>query len=248
MARSGYWKFHRKMWDWPWANNANYFVVWCWLLSEAQFQDGKSVLFHGKRINLKPGQLTCGAYQIADATGVSRGTVERVINTLKNEEQVRKETDYQCSMITIVRWSEYQGDERKSGERVRRDRGTSEEGVRTTEEGNNTRMKEGKKGIVPTGPTPGETTTRFFSEVESREPVIAFFVKKGIPEKLVRDEITKFVLYWTEPNASGTKVLWQKRETFDVRRRLVTWFLKFDKRMTPTGNNKINHLPKVVKI
>lgn len=39
-------------------------------------------------------------------------------------------------------------------------------------------------------------------------------------------EVKRFVLYWTESNHSGTKQRWQLQETFQVDRRLVTWFSK----------------------
>lgn len=36
-------------------------------------------------------------------------------------------------------------------------------------------------------------------------------------------EMKKFIIYWTEPNKSGTKVRWQLEKTFDVKRRIYTW-------------------------
>jgi len=134
MPRAGYWKFYRKIWDWPYAKRPAYLSVWCWLISEAAFKNKKSVLFHKKQVYLKPGQLTCGAYQIQRGTGVKRGTVERILKTLKNEEQIDKQTDRHCSIITILNWDRYQINEEQIEEQVRNTRGTGEEQVRTTEE------------------------------------------------------------------------------------------------------------------
>ena len=36
----------------------------------------------------------------------------------------------------------------------------------------------------------------------------------------------KFISYWTELDKSGRKQRWEKQETFEVARRLVTWFSK----------------------
>ena len=51
-------------------------------------------------------------------------------------------------------------------------------------------------------------------------------IRKWLEEKKVvitRKDIEEFVLYWTEPNKSGTKERWETEKTFDVRRRLIKW-------------------------
>lgn len=54
--------------------------------------------------------------------------------------------------------------------------------------------------------------------------IIGAFERKGVPRSVAEREITKFLSYWTEPNKSGSKQRWELQPTFDVRRRLVTWF------------------------
>lgn len=125
------------MWDNPYMQRASYVSIWVWILSEAQFEHGKSVVFKGKRIKLNPGQLTAGAYQISKATGVPRGTVERVVKLFESEEQISIQRSNKCSLYTVLNWKDYQSDERK----VRNKRGTSEEQVRTTEEGKERKKK-----------------------------------------------------------------------------------------------------------
>ena len=38
-----------------------------------------------------------------------------------------------------------------------------------------------------------------------------------------KDMLDKFISYWTEPNTSGTKMLFELRPTWDTKRRLKTW-------------------------
>lgn len=132
--RIGWWKFHRKIWDNPYMNKPAYLAVWCWLLSEAQWQEGKQVLFCGKKVTLIEGQLTCGRKQIANATGVPSGTVYRILETLKNEQQIEQQVDNKKSLITILKWQEYQGDEQQVEQQVNNKRAASEQQVSTTEE------------------------------------------------------------------------------------------------------------------
>ena len=53
--------------------------------------------------------------------------------------------------------------------------------------------------------------------------------------KEIKDE---FISYWTEPNRSKTKVRYQLEKTFDVSRRLATWFKRSKK--WSNGTSKID--------
>ncbi len=78
----------------------------------------------------------------------------------------------------------------------------------------------------PRQETPGEFATRFFQgEPDAVDTIIKNLIDKtGAPEDALTNEVRKFILYWTEPNKSGTKVRWQQQTTFEVKRRLYTWF------------------------
>lgn len=70
--------------------------------------------------------------------------------------------------------------------------------------------------------TPSEEAKSFFEG--DFEPILREFVaKSNSPPEPLRNEFSKFILYWTEKNKSGTKQRWETEKTFEVRRRLVTW-------------------------
>ena len=77
--------------------------------------------------------------------------------------------------------------------------------------------------------TPGEFAKRFFTVDEGMQnlaikDIISNIIEKtGAPEQAITQEVQKFILYWTEPNRSGTKQRWQTEKTFEVQRRLYTW-------------------------
>jgi len=55
--------------------------------------------------------------------------------------------------------------------------------------------------------------------------LVQFIVEnKKISNILVQQEINKFHKYWTEKTLSGKKQKWQLEKTFEVQRRLTTWF------------------------
>jgi hypothetical protein len=73
---------------------------------------------------------------------------------------------------------------------------------------------------------PKEVSLNFFSEESERNEVISALVENGMPENVARAEIGKFVNYWTELNQTGKKQRWEQEKTFEVKRRLTTWFSK----------------------
>lgn len=141
--KNGNWiKLHRKLKDNPLMGKPAYRSLWIEILLQASFDDRRQVMFNGKQKRLKPGEFTTGAYKLASETGIPRGTVERILKRFKSEEMIEVQTDGQCSLITVLKWSSYQHSEEASEERVRNDRGTGEERVRTNKELKNIRTKE----------------------------------------------------------------------------------------------------------
>ena len=71
---------------------------------------------------------------------------------------------------------------------------------------------------------PKNETKEFFESPTMQDAVIQKMVEKGIPQPVAERELKKFISYWTELNATGKKQRWEKQETFEVMRRLATWF------------------------
>lgn len=83
--------------------------------------------------------------------------------------------------------------------------------------------------------TPSQINKQFFSLFESNKikesiELLSDNWKKKlaeIPEQnkpAILKELNKFVSYWTEPNKSGTRKQWEIKPTFEINRRLNTWF------------------------
>jgi len=53
------------------------------------------------------------------------------------------------------------------------------------------------------------------------------------------DMLESFTDYWTEPNRSKTKLKYEMQKTFDIARRLKTWF-KNETKFTNTNTTKVN--------
>jgi len=82
-----------------------------------------------------------------------------------------------------------------------------------------------REGDFP--PNPRKEMEFFLNSKEYFDNVITHFTEKmNIPEEQVKLEVQKFQLYWTEPSKDGKKQRWEMQKTWDVKRRLLTWFSK----------------------
>lgn len=85
--------------------------------------------------------------------------------------------------------------------------------------------------------TPGEYARKFFAgDKETVGTVGQQLEASGIPNHMVVRELLKFKNYWTEPTKNGKKQKWELQQTFDVKRRLGTWFRNIAERQGASGN------------
>jgi len=100
--------------------------------------------------------------------------------------------------------------------------------------------------------TPGKFNKQFFEDIKFQlanpsglpnhgKDSSAHEIKEWIKDKNIsisRKDMGDFVLYWTEPNKSGTKERWETEKTFDVKRRLLKWLDNKAKWSKPTVGKK----------
>jgi hypothetical protein len=73
--------------------------------------------------------------------------------------------------------------------------------------------------------TPSEEAKLLFSRDSLFvDGIVAWLGSCGAPEQLAKRELDVFIAYWTEKNKSGTRERWELQKTFEVKRRLATWF------------------------
>jgi hypothetical protein len=73
--------------------------------------------------------------------------------------------------------------------------------------------------------TPLDLATNFFEKGTYYDELLKMF-SEGSNADFIGKEFDKFILYWTEPNKTGTRVRWEQQSTFEVKRRLYVWLSK----------------------
>ena len=117
MENNGWVKVHRKMLENPLCKSPEWAWVWICLLLMANHEES-SFIWNGKAVKLKPGQFLTGRKKIADAAKVSESLVEKILNYLETEQQIKQMKTTKFRVITILNWDTYQNNESKSNNSV----------------------------------------------------------------------------------------------------------------------------------
>ncbi len=133
----GYIKAYRSMLDNPVVcKDSEYFAVWCYLLLNATHKE-QPVLFKGKKIILKPGQLITGRIKIAEHFKISESKVQRILKNFESEQQIEQQISNKNRLITILHWDLYQCSEQQIEQQVNNNRTTTEQQVNTNKNDKN---------------------------------------------------------------------------------------------------------------
>jgi len=120
--------------------------------------------WNGKTIILKAGQLITGRKKLSQISGISQTTVERILQTFENEQQIGQQKTSTSRLISILNWDKYQNNGQRFGQRTDNGRTTSGQRMDTKEECNNDKNDKNDKKSVFTPPTP-EQVHEYFLEI-----------------------------------------------------------------------------------
>lgn len=105
----GWIKLHRSIIDSAVFSDSDVLKVWLWLLCSVAY-DEHDVVYLGKVIPLKQGQIITGRQKLSQQIGMSEGKIYRAINILKNLGNITIKSNNRYSIITIENWAKYQND------------------------------------------------------------------------------------------------------------------------------------------
>lgn len=229
MGRTGWFKFHRQIFDNPiCTKDAEHFFVWCYLLAEAEFEDGERVLFQNEEITLKKGQLLRTINQIANDLHIKEMKVYRILKLLENEKQIVKQTSNKNTLITVLNWEKYQSCEKPNEEPMKNECKTDVKQMKNecktdvkpsyyNKECNNERMKEynicSNSDDLNETEKPKKNKTKL-TEEENEELVKNFeIIYNSYPKKVGKASGFKVYKQWLNGrNIDGTKIKLTNRQ------------------------------------
>lgn len=120
MADNGFIKLHKKMLKWEWYDDNNTKIVFLHCLLRANWEGGS---WHG--INYGAGQFITSLPNLADETHLSVQNVRTALSHLKSTGEITDDQQGNCRLITVVKWNEYQGTNRRTNRPLTDDQQTS---------------------------------------------------------------------------------------------------------------------------
>ena len=107
---SGWIKLHRVLAGSAIGNKPDYLAVWVHLLLSATHRP-REILVGRQIVQLSAGQLVFGRKSFSAKTGVSEAVIRSALDAFKSLKQITIKTTTKYSVITVVKWSEYQSEE-----------------------------------------------------------------------------------------------------------------------------------------
>jgi uncharacterized phage protein (TIGR02220 family) len=134
---SGWVKLHRTLQKWGWKRSPNHVAVFIDLLLEANHEDGEHM-----GVSIPRGSLTTSIKAISQRSGVTQKSVRTILNHLKSTNEVAIKTTTKFTMISIVKWGDYQLSGKEMGKPLANEGQTTGKPLATNK---NSRTKENKK-------------------------------------------------------------------------------------------------------
>lgn len=132
---NGWIKLHRKICDWEWYSDHNTFRVFIYLLLHCNFEPHR---FRGYDVPIGSGVF--GLISLAENTGLSVRSVRTALTHLKSTNEVTIKTTSKFSIISIVKWDDYQqerhAERQTSDKQSTSKRQASDNTIRTKEDKN----------------------------------------------------------------------------------------------------------------
>jgi hypothetical protein len=166
----GYIKLWRKVGDSKLYRHHKAWTVWTYLLLNATHQEYD--LCTGREIvHLKPGQIVIGRNKLAKELAMSPQNIRTCLQLLKNDQKITIKPTNRFSLVTIVNWGFYQGDNPKPTNRLTSDQPATNQQPTTEQEHKN---KEHRAGA------PKKKATAAPAEFPITDKMQAFATKHGI--------------------------------------------------------------------
>lgn len=245
MFETGFISIDRKILEWEWYTEHNTSFLFKHLLLTVNWVDKR-----WRGIEVLRGQRITSLQTLAEETHLSIQNIRTAIKNLKSTGEITDISHSTYRIITVKNFDSYQDPNRRTNKQPTSSQQAPNKQPTTTKQGNNYNKETIKQesGGSSNATTPAQTMEDFVLSVETKTGGITELASKieqayKIPAEQVFAEFDKFVNYWCELTRDGKKKRWQLERTFEVKRRLATWFQnvqKFSGSERPKGTRIIS--------
>ena len=219
-SREGFILVHRQAFTRESWENPKRSYAWLDLLTLANYEDGVVTVSYGFLAN---------RWLISKST--AHDWIQYWVSERSLERLPERSSERNAERFFVVNYAKYQAPTERSVER--RSERRSERQPEPKKEVSRNKSVETNQLVVANhdSPTPAEYAVKFFAKDEATMRTEAeHFLGRGANISTVRTEFARFCGYWMELTPGGKKQRWQTLKTFEIRRRLVTWFDRIEQR------------------
>lgn len=121
----GYVRLWRKSLDAGWIKNHKLWAFWSYCLMKASYKEFDAII--GLQVvHLTPGQFVFGRKKAAKETGLTEQEIRTIIDFLRKAGNLTIKTTNKFSVITIINWPTYQGEEIENNQLINQQRTNKE--------------------------------------------------------------------------------------------------------------------------
>lgn len=107
MSNNGWIKLHRSITDWEWYTDPNTLCLWIHILLSVNHEQKK-----WRGMVIEAGQMVTSYASLSKKSGLSIQSVRTSLNKLKSTGEITCKSTHQNTLITVVKWAEFQADDR----------------------------------------------------------------------------------------------------------------------------------------
>lgn len=211
----GWIKLHRKITDWEWWGKPEMIKLLILFICKANIEDK---MWQG--LLIKRGQFVSSLDALRAESGFSIQKIRTCLKRFENTQEITIKSTNKYSIVTVCNYESYQisdGDYQQAEQQTSNKQITNNQqqlknikNIRKKETTTKVVAKKDKLSLSPTQNLEKRCKTFY----ESLVPFVGTYGSKMVRE---------FYDYWSEPNKSKTKMRFELQQTWEVKRRLVTW-------------------------
>lgn len=166
-TNKGWVKIHRQLMSKGFYKKSEFIHLWIHLLLRANHSSNE--FLHGNSvIKLKAGQFVTGRKSLSNETGIHESKVQRILKCFEIEQQIKRQSNRQYTIVTILSWDKYQHVEQQDEQQMNNKRTTVERRLNTNKNEKNEKNK--KKGFLP-----------------SADDIIEYLIDNGYKQTIICD-------------------------------------------------------------
>jgi len=169
---SGWVKLHRSILDSKYGKNPELLTIFITLLLKANHKTG----FTSDGTQINAGQLMTSHSKLSVHFGMSRETLRRRLKRLESDGQIEQQTSNKNTVISIVKWHEYQSDEHQVEHQLSSEWASTEHQLSTNKNNNNNNNNKNNKNNILSVIEPDLVPDEFVNE----RALLDYWNRKGI--------------------------------------------------------------------